>query len=168
MTSVPVTGKAGFGHLRFSACRLRDAFVRENGFLSGPWVGFYTYRGERDKHRMDLGLTFFNGRISGEGNDDIGRFLIGGRFDAADGECYWRKYYIGAHDVFYRGFYEGRGIWGTWEILADAHGGFHIWPRANAEGKNEAISAEEGLVVPVIEVRPPTRRLVIRLVYNQI
>jgi hypothetical protein len=142
--------------------------VSENEFPSGPWVGFYTYHGERDKHRMDLGLAFSNGTVSGEGNDDIGRFFIGGHFDLTNHECYWTKTYIGAHDVFYRGFREGKGIWGTWEILADARGGFHIWPRAQAEGKNETISAEEQFAVPAVGVRARARRPAIRLVYNQI
>jgi hypothetical protein len=74
---------------------------------------------------MDLGLTFASGRISGEGNDDVGPFIIAGRFDSADKECHWTKTYVGAHDVFYRGFRESNGIWGTWEILSDARGGFH-------------------------------------------
>jgi len=91
--------------------------VSESDFPSGPWVGFYTYSGAHDKHRMDLGLDFANGRVSGEGNDDVGAFVISGRFDSAKGECDWTKTYIGAHDVFYRGFREGKGIWGTWEIL---------------------------------------------------
>jgi hypothetical protein len=69
---------------------------------------------------MDLGLDFANGRVSGEGNDVVGAFVISGRFDSAKGECDWTKTYIGAHDVFYRGFREGKGIWGTWEILRDA------------------------------------------------
>lgn len=141
--------------------------MSESEFLSGPWVGFYTYHGERDKHRMDLGLTFSDGTVSGEGNDDIGRFFIGGHFDLASRECYWTKTYIGAHDVFYRGFCEGKGIWGTWEILADARGGFHIWPRAQADAQNESISAKEQLEVPAVAGRARARRLVIRLVYNQ-
>jgi hypothetical protein len=124
--------------------------VSEKVFPSGPWVGFYTYSGTHDKHRMDLGLTFASGRISGGGNDDIGPFIIAGRFDAANGECHWTKTYVGAHDVFYCGFRESKGIWGTWEILSDIRGGFHIWPRAHAEGEKEAASAE--VSVPAFEV----------------
>ena len=78
---------------------------------------------------MQLHLTFTNGVISGDGNDDIGRFLIKGRYDCQVSECYWTKTYLGAHDVFYRGFRERKGIWGTWEISNLAHGGFHIWPK---------------------------------------
>ena len=90
---------------------------------------------------MDLQLTFANGNMSGDGMDDVGRFLIKGRYDAASRECYWTKSYLGAHDVFYRGFREGKGIWGTWEIVIHDHGGFHIWPRLAGEGEERAETA---------------------------
>ena len=90
---------------------------------------------------MDLQLTFANGNMSGDGVDDVGRFLIKGRYDDASHECYWTKSYLGAHDVFYRGFREGKGIWGTWEITIQDHGGFHIWPRQAGEGEERAESA---------------------------
>ena len=131
------------------------SLVSEKEFPSGPWVGFYTYSGAHDKHRMDLGLTFASGRISGGGNDDIGPFIIAGRFDAANGECHWTKTYVGAHDVFYCGFRENKSIWGTWEILSDARGGFHIWPRAHRAGNEEAVSAEEEVPVLAFEVYAP-------------
>ena len=79
--------------------------------------------------------------MSGDGNDDVGRFLIKGRYDAASRECYWTKSYVGAHDVFYRGFRESKGIWGTWEITIQYHGGFHIWPRRAGEGEARAETA---------------------------
>jgi hypothetical protein len=78
---------------------------------------------------MQLHLTFANGVMSGDGNDDIGRFLIKGRYDSQSAESHWTKSYVGSHDVFYRGFREGKGIWGTWEIGILNHGGFHIWPK---------------------------------------
>ena len=109
-------------------------------FPSGPWVGFYNYQ-PGDRHRMDLNLQFSQGQVNGDGIDDIGRFLVRGRYDAAQRECYWTKTYLGAHDVFYRGFREGKGIWGTWEIHTQSHGGFHIWPRAAGEG-DEQFEAE--------------------------
>ena len=94
---------------------------------------------------MDLDLTFANGNMTGDGVDDVGRFLIKGRYDAASHECHWTKRYPGAHDVFYRGFREGKGIWGTWEITIQDHGGFHIWPRQAGEGEAlaETARAEE-------------------------
>ena len=111
-------------------------------FRSGPWTGFYNYR-PGDRHRMDLQLTFSQGSINGDGNDDIGRFLIRGRYDATSHECYWTKSYVGAHDVFYRGFREGKGIWGTWEIKVFGHGGFHIWPRGESEREGQTEKGEQ-------------------------
>ena len=106
-------------------------------FPSGPWTGFYSYTPQQ-KHRMDLDLTFANGNLSGTGNDDVGLFLVKGRYDEAGCECYWTKTYIRAHDVFYRGYREGKGIWGRWEIQAWSHGGFHIWPKCEEEGQQES------------------------------
>ena len=123
--------------------------MNEPQFPSGPWVGFYTYR-PGDKHRMDLQLSFANGIVAGTGNDDIGLFIISGRYDAANGECYWTKTYPGSHDVFYRGFREGKGIWGTWEIGELSRGGFHIWPRSASEGEELIEYAEQSEPVNAI------------------
>ncbi len=103
---------------------------------------------------MDLQLTFAQGRMSGEGGDDIGPFIIKGRYDGSTRECYWTKTYVGGHDVFYRGFREGKGIWGTWEITIRYHGGFHIWPTAAgaAETKTEAEQVEVQAPVDAIGI----------------
>lgn len=111
-------------------------------FRSGPWTGFYTYSGQPGRHRMDLSIAFANGRITGEGNDDIGAFVLAGSYDAKTRECYWTKSYVGAHDVFYKGFREGKGIWGTWEIGNGPRGGFHIWPLGSGEDDGETESEE--------------------------
>ena len=68
----------------------------------------------------------------------VGRFLISGRYDCANLECWWTKTYPGSHDVHYRGFREGKGIWGTWEIGLHSRGGFHIWPKGAAGGDLES------------------------------
>lgn len=115
--------------------------MSESTFPSGPWTGFYNYH-PGSRHRMDLHLSFANGAVTGEGNDDIGRFIIRGRYEEATRECYWTKSYLGSHDVFYKGYREGKGIWGTWEIGVLAHGGFHIWPRQSEAGET-AVEAEE-------------------------
>jgi len=112
-------------------------------FPSGPWTGFYTYQAATGKHRTDLILEFARGRITGEGNDSVGAFIISGHYDTATRECYWTKTYVGSHDVFYRGFREAKGIWGTWEIGIFARGGFHIWPLAEGEGSSHVEKAEE-------------------------
>jgi hypothetical protein len=129
--------------------------MNENLFPSGPWTGFYTY-GPADKHRMDLNLTFADGAMSGDGNDDVGIFQIRGQYDAESLECYWTKTYPGSHDVHYRGFREGKGIWGTWEISELSHGGFQIWPKGLGEGEQErAAAAQEAPAQTEAEVAMP-------------
>ena len=68
---------------------------------------------------MDLVLTFADHTVSGDGMDDIGQFAVTGRFDGTNCECYWTKTYIGRHDVYYRGFRDGKGIWGLWELPSE-------------------------------------------------
>jgi hypothetical protein len=107
-------------------------------FPSGPWTGFFLQREIPGRHMMELSLTFQSGGMTGEGRDWVGKFVIRGKYNIADGQCYWTKRYLGKHDVFYRGFNEGKGIWGTWEIPAHGgfghmHGGFHIWPEGMAD-----------------------------------
>jgi hypothetical protein len=130
--------------------------VSAKQFPSGPWTGFYNYE-PKDKHRMDLHLNFANGTMSGDGNDDVGRFLIKGNYDETAGECTFHKTYVGSHTVFYRGFREGKGIWGAWEIGLFAHGGFHIWPVGADSGDREAIAVEEAKPVDAVApVEAPT------------
>ena len=99
-------------------------------FPSGPWTGFFLQPIVPGRHRMDLTLTFRRGTLRGDGHDRIGLFFIRGRYDLADGQCWWTKSYVGKHEIFYRGYNEGKGIWGRWEspTNTDWHGGFHIWP----------------------------------------
>ena len=132
--------------------------MNDEYFPSGPWTGFYNYSGPRGRHRMDLNLTFSNGRISGEGNDDIGRFLISGKYDASTHDCHWVKQYIGQHSVHYQGGGEKRGIWGTWNILS-CRGGFHIWPLKS--GTEETTTHTEELTQPAQPAKK-TRHLVAR------
>jgi len=122
--------------------RVYPSGVSDDLFPSGPWTGFYNYQ-PGDRHRMDLHLSFANGRLSGDGNDDVGQFSIRGRYDAESKECWWTKTYLGSHDVRYRGFREGKGIWGTWEIAVFTRGGFHIWPRAANENEGDSTAASE-------------------------
>ena len=93
---------------------------------------------------MDLDLTFANGRLTGGGNDDVGHFTVRGEYNAQTLECTWTKTYAGRHSVAYRGFREGKGIWGTWEIGTQSRGGFHIWPKLAGEtGSNAAAAVKE-------------------------
>lgn len=57
-----------------------------------------------------------------------------------------------AHDVFYKGFREGKGIWGTWEIRKVGRGGFHIWPLGGDGDENEAEDREHERPVEISAV----------------
>jgi hypothetical protein len=128
-------------------------------YPSGPWTGFYNYQ-PKDKHRMDLHLTFSNGKISGEGNDNVGQFVIKGHYDAKNAECGWTKTYVGGHDVYYRGFREGKGIWGTWEVGPGpgSHGGFLIWPKTSPEGESAQTTAIAKRPVEPLKINAPKRK----------
>ena len=126
-------------------------------FPSGPWEGFWLQPVlDKNRHWMELILTFRNGAITGEGRDRVGKFVVRGRYEIEDGSCYWSKRYVGKHDVFYKGYNEGRGIWGTWEIseavspLAQK-GGFHIWPEGMPDPTGEHLTEEADLPVQVEE-----------------
>lgn len=119
-------------------------------FPSGPWTGFFTYAKISGKWRTDLTLTFEEGKMTGEGNDSVGPFIITGAYDSASKECYWTKTYVAAHDVFYRGFREGKGIWGTCEINISLRGGFQIWPLGSEDGETEAAHYETEIPAELI------------------
>jgi hypothetical protein len=106
----------------------KSALETDPRFPSGPWTGFFLQPVLPGRHLMELALTFRQGEMTGEGRDWVGKFGIRGRYNLTDGNCYWTKRYWGKHDVFYRGFNEGNGIWGKWEMGSLWHGGFHIWP----------------------------------------
>jgi len=121
-------------------------------FPSGPWVGFYTYAGHPKKFMMDLVLEFKNGRMTGDGADGIGMFVISGNYSEENGECAWVKQYVGRHAVDYKGYREGKGIWGNW-TLTTAKGGFHIWPLSEGgpvevEKESEPKEAVETMLKP--------------------
>jgi hypothetical protein len=118
----------------------------DSRFPSGPWTGFFLQKSQPGRHRMELRLTFRNGAMEGEGRDWVGRFVVRGRYSVADGRCHWSKRYLGAHDVFYQGYNEGKGIWGVWEMPREpAHnrrGGFHIWPEGMHDPTGQHLTEE--------------------------
>lgn len=94
------------------------------------------------RYGQDLSLEFRDGMVRGEGLDQLGRFFIRGRCESGSEEIRWTKSYLGAHTVAYRGFFDGRSIWGLWEIPAFGRDGFRIWPEGFEEPAGLAIAAE--------------------------
>jgi hypothetical protein len=129
---------------------------QDSRFPSGPWTGFFLQKfAGPGRHWMELQLTFRDGVIKGEGRDRVGEFLITGRYDIADGKCHWNKRYIGRHDVYYEGFNESKGIWGTWTIPMSTiisnlnRGGFHVWPKAMGDQSTDRLHEEADIPVLV-------------------
>ena len=101
-------------------------------FPTGPWVGFFLDKRLVGKHWMELHLTFKEGKMIGEGRDRVGKFVVDGTYHTDDGKAYFTKTYVGRHSIQYSGYNEGKGIWGTWELVWPPYhftGGFHIWPK---------------------------------------
>jgi len=123
----------------------------DSRFPSGEWKGFYLQPSAgKSRFRMSLCLTFKAGTFSGEGQDSVSQFIIKGRYDLKSGEVNFHKHYLGMHSVYYRGFAEGKGIWGVWEISSSRggftdKGGFHIWPKGMAEGTEAVLRIEQRL-----------------------
>jgi hypothetical protein len=131
----------------------------DSRFPSGPWTGYFQQR-FAGKGRMELRLEFANGVMKGQGRDRVGEFTIRGRYDVNDGKCYWNKHYVGAHDVHYQGYNEGKGIWGVWEInhapYPPDRGGFHIWPQGMAMDDQLTEEVEADVVIEgTIETSEP-------------
>lgn len=118
------------------------------GFPSGPWNGFYTYRGHPDGlHRMGLGLAFVRGHLRGHGSDDIGPFHVAGGYELDSRRCWWVKTYPGSHEVYYRGVQHGRVISGDWALPPADAGTFRIWP-GGAGGLDEEFFLVETAPAP--------------------
>ena len=109
---------------------------------SGPWFGYYLYGHSGQRHRMRLNLTFtLDGKLFGDGIDDVGPFLIRGVFISLNQQASWTKSYIGRHSVEYMGIYDGRSICGDWTLVMMS-GGFWIWPGGLEEGIAESVEEE--------------------------
>ncbi len=129
-------------------------------YPSGPWVGFFNYGPGGARFRQEMDLTFRNRRLAGDGFDgELGAFVIRGGFDPGRQKVWWTKTYPASHDVWYQGFREGKGIWGTWEIAGVGRGGFMIWPKALGEepGLEAAAEEEEPVSAAVSPILPASR-----------
>jgi hypothetical protein len=128
-------------------------------FPSGRWVGFWIQRHlPPGRFQTELLLTFVQGVLHGEGRDWVGTYSVHGHYNLADGRCRWTKHYTDKHDVFYAGFNEGKGIWGTWRISEAWHGGFHIWPEGMADPTGSHLTEQADL--PQVVEESDSRELV--------
>jgi hypothetical protein len=123
-------------------------------FPSGNWTGYFLEPLVPGRHRMELILTFCHGKLTGEGRDRVGQFILRGRYCLEDGKCHWTKRYLAKHDVFYKGYNEGKGIWGLWEIpdspsSLNQRGGFHIWPEGMTDPSQSHLTEEADLPLGV-------------------
>jgi hypothetical protein len=121
-------------------------------FPSGKWVGFFLDRRLPGRHQMELTLSFAAGHMTGTGQDRVGAFTFDGNYSTADGKCEWVKQYLRAHAITYRGFNEGKGIWGTWELrdLGGIYtGGFHIWPEGMPDPTQPRLEEEADIPIEV-------------------
>ncbi|MGC1275368.1 MAG: hypothetical protein WBC44_16805 [Planctomycetaceae bacterium] len=115
----------------------------DDRFPSGPWEGYFLQRSvDGTRRKMELDLTFRDGRVSGDGRDGVGPFTLTGGYETDDGKVWWTKRYPW-HEVFYRGYAETKGIWGTWEIETHDRDGFHIWPKGSRAGDEQSERREE-------------------------
>ncbi len=100
---------------------------------------------------MRLNLAFASdGRIDGEGIDDIAPFVINGQFDCATSRARWTKQYIALHRVEYSGIYCARTICGDW-TLGRGTGGFWIWPASLSE--SDVVEEQREIELPLELIR---------------
>lgn len=126
-----------------------DEPIRETDsrFPSGRWAGSWEQDGRRA--RMKLDLSFADGRLTGDGRDVVGDFVLGGGYNTKSGKCGMCKTYLGQHDVDYDGHATGDGIRGMWriayaigEIRCEDAGSFHIWPVGRGADEELTVAAE--------------------------
>jgi hypothetical protein len=92
-----------------------------------------------------LMLRFAEGVVEGEGRDMIGRFTFSGAYDS-EGRVSMIKQYVGRHQVFYAGSYDGEGtIYGQWAI-GQTTGPFALTP---LRGPGAPDTLSEALVEPL-------------------
>ena len=146
----PRSKKVGFDELQATLGGMQpDDSNREadSRLPSGRWTGWWE-QGTR-RARMELFLTFENGRLFGDGRDAVGDFTFGGNYDLMAATADMLKTYLGGHDVDYQGRVAEKGIRGIWcilfkGVLADG-GPFHIWPAGAGEGGEMAAQTQEEL-----------------------
>ena len=95
------------------------------------WKGWYEQNGARSK--MVIGkFKVKDNKISGEGQDEVGKFVFAGLYDTAN-EVHFIKRYLGQHEVHYKGKREGQTISGTWSVMGMS-GTFYLYKEREWSG----------------------------------
>jgi hypothetical protein len=122
---------------------IQSNFETDHRFPSGEWDGFWLQRGIFEgRQKMALALTFLGGKVSGDGEDVVGKFSMRGRYDLSNGKVVIHKYYP-QHHVLYEGWAElDKGIWGVWTVPGLGKDGFHLWPKGMRDPSQPTRRAE--------------------------
>ena len=116
---------------------------RVGHFPSGRWLG-WSECADHGRITLRWNLSFVSGRISGSTYERDRLVRISGTYEPEKLECLISQHYTPADLDAFRGFREGKGIWGTWKCSAmGCTGGFLIWPYREDEGAGEASLSEE-------------------------
>ncbi|CAC5424568.1 unnamed protein product [Mytilus coruscus] len=117
------------GHLSLDGCKMDGqynvggssdkftmTFVPSYNAVSGHWTGFYNQYG--DRHAFELDIAFEGDKVSGKGDDGIGKFSINGDWISSSGKIQFCKQYHGAHSVDYSGQLscDGRSMKGKYNV----------------------------------------------------
>lgn len=88
-------------------------------------AGWWEQAGYGRQAMEGLEVEFQNGELNANGSDVVGPFIMSGRLEP-DGQIAIRKHYLGKHEVYYHGVYDGEGtFYGTWDI-GGLHGNWSI------------------------------------------
>lgn len=116
-------------------------------YPSGNWRGYWEQEQVGRQTMRDLILNFDGGTVHGQGHDMVGLFTFRGSYDESGGVSLVKQY-LGQHQVWYAGRYDGEGtIYGTWNIGPQWSGPFALFPDRQ-ENVAEA---------PILEVAIPAR-----------
>ncbi|VDI48491.1 Hypothetical predicted protein [Mytilus galloprovincialis] len=99
-----------------SSDKFTMTFVPAYHAVSGHWTGFYNQNGNR--YAFELDIAFEGDKVSGEGDDGIGKFSINGDWISSSGKIQFCKQYHGKHSVDYSGQLscDGRSMKGKYNV----------------------------------------------------
>ncbi len=94
-------------------------------FTDVEWKGWYEEMGQRKEMVFRNFYIGMDGKILGEGQDQIGKFTINGHMDMGTGFAQFVKQYKGKHAVNYQGSFTDGAFRGSWTV-AGSTGSFEL------------------------------------------